>query len=241
MMKPRPPIFSLCGSMASRCGRMALTGLMAFSPVLVWAASQTDTATATNPGRTLTVGAPLNFRVNISKFLFFGIGTGASSTNLTPNSTVDFLDFAPATTTIPANAGGTTAAITGNNNGVSWNGAPPNFSFPTRSLPVRVRANGGRVTLMASVVQPLIPLSGGSTGNLGFNGLTVTSQNGNLPPPPSPSPGTSAGQAGSPILISPPANGVTDYSATWTFTFTPPANTVPGFYNGRLRYTATSP
>jgi len=100
---------------------------------------------------------------------------------------------------------------------------------------VRVHSNGGQVSITASVVQPLAS----AAGTLGFSQLTVTSNNGNILPPLSPNPGTSPG-SGQPRSISPPLNGVSDFSAIWTFTFTPPANALPGVYNGRLSYTATA-
>ena len=240
-MKGRPFAFTMARGARFAWGRHSGVALiataMALAPGLVVAESITVTATA--PTQPINGNAQFNIVVNISKFLFFGIGISVSDYP-TPNSTISTLNFLPfaASVAVPNNAGGTTTGLVGNNNtGVSWNGQAPIFAFPTRSLPVRVHSNAGQVSIVASVVTPLT--SSGFAGNFGFARLTGTSDNVNLPVPPSPNPGTSAGQIGTPIPAGPPMNGITNYSANWTFGFDV-TDGYPGTYSGRLSYTATS-
>ena len=236
-MKGRAFAFTLARWAALACrrhGARVVATVVVLAPGL--AGAETFTITAINATQPINGNARFSMVVDISKFMFFGIGTGVS-TYPTPSSTVDQLNFDPLTASIPAAAGPSTTPVDGQNAGVSWDGTAPQFTFPARSLPVRVHSNGGQVSISASVAIPLATTTGEIAS---FSQLTVTSDNGDVLPPLSPNPGTSQGQTGPPMLVTLPPNGVTDFSGTWTFTFSPDADLLPGAYNGRLRYTATS-
>jgi hypothetical protein len=172
--------------------------------------------TSRGPTSTTTTGlgvpatAHLKFTVNIDKFVFFRLGTGAWPT---PSGTIDGAAF----TLLPTIPGGPTSpAAAANNAAANWNGGAPAFAVsPAGGVPfsVEVRSNGGQVSLRASVGTPLNSTTSANT--IPMSEITVASSNSALPAPAIPNAGT-----GAPVSVTPTAFGtlVTQQTATWTFT-----------------------
>ncbi len=182
------------------------------------------------PFGTLTASARLDFILNIGKFLFFRIGTGAYPT---ASSTIDQVTF----TLVPSiPAGPTTPSFTLNNAVVNWSGSIPSFvaSSSSNVLPVEVRSNAGQVTIRATVSSPLA--SGLNT--IPMSEISIASSDANLPGPTIPNSGT-----GPTVNVTGTAfsNLVTIRSANWTFAYSPVTVPSPGTYSGQLSFTASAP
>lgn len=204
-----------------------LPGFMAATPAR--SDQETSTAPNGNPNRRVTARADLDFVVNIGKFIFFRIGTGAFPTASGTSDTVSF-------NIAPSLAGGSGALTNGNDMMVSWDGALPGFAVISTNavLPVEVRSNAGQVSIRASVISPLV--SGASS--IPMSQVVVTSSDGNLPAPPVPDSGTgsAANVAGTAF-----SSLVTVRSANWTFGYNPTAIPSAGAYSGQISFTASSP
>jgi hypothetical protein len=163
-------------------------------------------ATGTN-----TSSASLDFVLNIGKFIFFRIGTGA----------------------IPA---GGVAPVTGNGTAVAWSGAGPALSATGANtvLPVEVRSNAGPINIKAAAT---LPLSSGAH-TIPLSQISVSSSDANLPAPPIPDTGTGAAVNVTGTAFS---NLVTVRSANWTFSYTPLTSPIAGVYTGQISFTASSP
>lgn len=190
-------------------------------------AMTTGVARAEQTTGTTTTTARLDFVVDMGKFLFFRVGTGAFPAASTTVDTVTLVS----TPTIPP---GGTAPVTGNNTAVNWSGAVPAFTTPSATLPVEVRSNAGQVTLRASVTTPLT--SGANA--IPLSQILVTSSDANLPAPALPDTGT-----GTPVNVAGTAftNLVTIRNATWTFSYTAALSQAAGNYTGQVAFTASAP
>ena len=189
-----------------------------------------DTAT------TLGLGTPafvdLKFTVNIDKFVFFRLGTGAWPTT---SGTVDSAAFT-LTPTIP---GGPTTPVAGNNAAANWSGAAPAFAVAPAAgvkLAVEVRSNGGQVSLRATASTPLTSTTSANT--IPMSEITVASDNATLPAPAIPNAGTGAA-----VNVTPSAFGtlVTQRAANWTFSYANLTSRPAGVYLGQVTFTASSP
>lgn len=195
-------------------------------------------ATLARADQSTTVGlgvpaiAHLKFTVNIDKFVFFRLGTGAWPT---PGGSIDGAAF----TLAPTLPGGPTTPVTANNTAANWSGGAPTFSVSPSSgvqLPVEVRSNGGQVSLRATASTPLTSTTSANT--IPLSEITVTSSNAGLPAPAIPNAGI-----GSAVTVTPTAFGtlVTLQTATWTFSYANLTQRPAGIYNGQVTFTASSP
>lgn len=192
------------------------------------AETKTVTAPSNNTGASLSTTARLNFQINMGKFLFMRLGTGAY-----PNasSIVDTVTF-NTNYTIPA---GSIVPTNGSNKAVAWNGAAPTLTASgTTVLPVEVRSNAGTVTLRASVNTPLA--NGSHT--IPFSRVTITSNNNGLPAPVVPDSGFGASVTVTGTTF---AGLVTTQSANWTFAYINNTPLTAGTYQGQLLFTASAP
>jgi hypothetical protein len=193
-------------------------------------ANQTQQSdTILNPNQAVSTSASLDFTINIGKFVFFRIGTGAYPT---ASGTVDTVTFA-LQPTIPA---GATTPTAGSNKNVSWNGVAPTLAATsTTSLPVEVRSNAGQISLTAAATSLLT--SGSNT--IPFSQVQIATNNSGVPAPTVPNSGVSAAVA---VTSGASFGGlVTQASANWTFSFNGSATPTSGTYNGQITFTATSP
>lgn len=195
-----------------------------------WADQQITTAPNSSKNQAVSASAQLDFIINIGKFIFFRVGTGAYPT---ASSTVDSVTF-NTTPTIPA---GAVTPATGNSTGVNWSGAAPTFSVTTNSntvLPVEVRSNAGQISIRATATTPLA--SGANT--IPLSQIVVTSSDSNLPAPliPDSGQGAAVNVAGTSF-----SNLVTNRSANWTFNYNLLTSPAAGTYNGQITFTASSP
>ncbi len=176
---------------------------------------------------TTTTAADLQFIVDIGKFIFFRVGTGAFPT---PSGTVDTVSF-NATPPIPP---GAVVPVPGNNTTVNWNGVLPTFSAPSTNLPVEVRSNAGQISIRANVVTPLTS----GPNSIPLSQIVLSSSDVNLPAPTVPNTGTgpAVNVAGTAFT-----NLVTIRSANWTFSYTPLITQQAGAYTGQISFTASSP
>ncbi len=184
-------------------------------------------APSTNPNAGVAASARLDFNLNIGKFIFLRVGTGAYPT---ASSTVDTVAINTALQ-IPGVAG-----VPGNGNGVAanWNGSAPTLTASSAVLPVEVRSNAGQVSLRATVNTPL---SNGAV-TMPFSRIAITSSDSLLPAPLIPDSGTGAGVN---VTGTSFANLITQRSANWTFTYTGGVIPAAGVYNGEVRFTASAP
>lgn len=192
---------------------------------VVWADLQTTSAPVSSPTQAVSASARLDFNLNIGKFIFFRVGTGAYPT---ASSTVDTvsLNVVPLVPGTPAN---------GNGAALAWNGsASPFASIASAVLPVEVRSNAGQVSIRAAVS---VPLSNGSQ-TLPMSDISVVSSDTNLPAPPIPSSGMGSSVN---IVGTSFANLVTQRSANWTFSYTGSTAPVAGAYSGQITFTASAP
>ena len=202
---------------------------------LVWlhssavADTQTVTAPVGNPTQAVSVTARLDFTVNIGKFLFFRVGTGAFPT---PSMFVDTVAFSYAPATIPAVA---VVPINANNTAVNWSGGAPGFATPgTTVLPVEVRSNAGPVTIRATATSGLVS----GVNSIALSRVSIASSDANLPAPTIPNAGT--GPAVN-VIGTAFSNLVTVRSANWTFSFNPVPAPLAGAYTGQVTFTASAP
>lgn len=183
-----------------------------------WAAQSTGTT---------TTAADLQFIVDIGKFIFFRVGTGAFPA---ASATIDTVTF-NATPTIPP---GAVVPVPGNNTTVNWNGVLPTFTAPSTNLPVEVRSNAGQISIRANVVTPLTS----GLNSIPLSQIVLSTSDANLPAPTIPNAGTgpAVNVAGTAFT-----NLVTIRSATWTFSYTPLITQRAGAYTGQISFTASSP
>lgn len=189
----------------------------------------TTTASNANPNATVSASADLDFVLNIGKFLFFRVGTGAFPT---ASGTVDSVAF----TLAPSIPAGGVTPVTGNNAGVAWSGALPgiNVSGSNTVLPVEVRSNAGQISVRAAATTALTS----GANSIPLSQITITSSDSNLPAPLVPNTGTGAAVNVTGTAFS---NLVTVRSANWTFAYAPAAMPVAGAYTGQITFTASSP
>lgn len=213
--------------MANRITQGLLSCVVLGSSLPAHADQQVTRAPVSNPTQAVSARARLDFKLNIGKFLFFRVGTGAYPT---ASSTVDTVELnAAASTLLPA-------GVNGNSQPLTWNGSIPTLlANSNASLPVEVRSNAGQISLRTTVSSPLTD----GTSVLPFSNLSITSSDNALPAPPVPDSGT-----GTAVTVQGTAfaNRVTERSANWIFQYTLPGNLpAGGAYNGELTFTATSP
>jgi hypothetical protein len=202
-----------------------LAGIAAAS--VAHAEETTDRAPANNPNRAVSTSARLDFTINIGKFLFFRVGTGAFPT---ASATVDTVTF----NTTPSIPGVPTAPVNGNSTVAGWNKTGPTFTAPGTVLPVEVRSNAGPVSLRATATTLLT--SGGDS--IPLSSVVITSSDANLPAPLVPDTGTGAAVAVAGTAFS---NLVTVRSANWTFAYVNAASPAAGNYTGQITFTASAP
>jgi len=191
---------------------------------------QTAIAPVANPTAAVSVSASLDFTINLGKFLFFRVCTGAYPTASNTIATV-------AVTLSPTIPVGAVVPADGANTAVAWSGAAPSFSaaLTGQALAVEVRSNAGAVTVRAS---PTTALSSGAS-TIPFSQITVVSSDPtNVPAPLIPDTGTGSAVA---IAGSSFSNLVTTRSATWTFGYSNSIGVAAGNYTGQVTFTASSP
>lgn len=186
-----------------------------------WAEADTDGGG--NFNAPLSATARLDFQVNMGKFIFFRLGSGAYPTADPTFNTATFGLVVPPGAVTPA---------AGNNTAVVWDGTLPTYN--STSFPVELRSNAGQVSLRANVLLPLT--SGANT--IPLSQVVVTSSDPNFPAPAIPNNGTGAA-----VLVPGTSFGnlVTERAATWNFAFSPATPPAAGIYNGRISFTASSP
>ncbi|MCJ0764770.1 hypothetical protein [Variovorax terrae] len=171
--------------------------------------------------------ANLDFVLNIGKFIFFRVGTGAFPT---ASATVDTVAF----NAVPAIPAGAVVPVAGNNTTVVWNGALPAFTAAATSLPVEVRSNAGQISIRATATTPL----NSGANNIPLSQIVLSSSDANLPAPVVPNTGTGPAVNVTGTAFS---NLVTVRSANWTFSYNPLATQRAGVYTGQISFTASSP
>lgn len=222
---------SRLGPLKRRCLADAACALACVMSTLPATADEaTTTASSRNPNARVSASADLDFILNIGKFLYFRVGTGAFPT---PSATIDTVSFTVAPV-IPG--GGVTPSGSGNNVAVDWNGAAPGASVAgsNTALPVEVRCNGGPVSIRAMVSAPLA--SGAST--IPMSQIAVASSDANLPAPPLPAAGTGPAVD---VASTGFGNLVTVRNAVWTFSYAPVTLPAAGNYSGQISFTASTP
>lgn len=186
---------------------------------------QTTSAPTSSPTQAVSASARLDFNLNIGKFIFFRVGTGAYPT---ASSTLDTVSLT-VKPSVPATPAG------GNGLAVGWDGsASPFASIASVVLPVEVRSNAGQVSIRAAVS---VPLSNGSQ-TLPMSDISVVSSDASLPAPPLPASGTGASVNVTGTAF---ANLVTQRSANWTFSYTGSTAPMAGAYSGQITFTASAP
>ena len=182
-----------------------------------------------NPNQTVSASAHLDFVINMGKFVFFRVGTGAYPT---ASATIDSVSFT-LQPSIPASAA---TPVVGNNQNVSWNGTAPSFgTSATTVLPVEVRSNAGTISLTATASTLLT--SGANT--IPFSQVLVSSSDtANLPAPSIPNSGVGPVVT---VVGTSFANLVTQRAANWTFSYSGSGAPAAGTYTGQITFTAMSP
>lgn len=212
---------------ASMAWPACLMLLVAGAPLAAWADTNTTTAPLTNPRQAVSASARLDFTVNVGKFIFFRVGTGAFPT---ASGTVDTVSF----NTVPSIPGGPTTPVNGASTGVSWNKTVPSFTAPGTTLPVEVRSNAGAVSIRATATTPLTS----GADSIPLSSVVITSSDANLPAPLVPDTGTGAAVAVTGTAFS---NLVTVRAANWTFAYANAASPTAGNYTGQITFTASAP
>ncbi len=174
-----------------------------------------------------TTSARLDFVVDMGKFLFFRVGTGAFPG---ASGTVDTVTF-NAVPTIPA---GAVVPVPGNNTTVNWSGALPTFTTTNTVLPVEVRSNAGQISIRATATTPLTS----GPNSIPLSQIVLTSSDVNLPAPVLPNAGTGAAVNVTGTAFT---NLVTVRNANWTFAYNPAITQPAGNYSGQVTFTASSP
>lgn len=185
---------------------------------------QTTTAPLSAPEQTVSASAALDFNINIGKFIFFRVGSGAFPV---ASGTVD-------TVTLDTSASFPASVTNGTAMPLSWDGSVPLFaSTANATLPVEVRSNAGQIALRTTVVSPL---SNGSA-SIPFSAIHIVSSDSNLPAPPVPDSGTGAAVNVTGTAF---ANLVTERVADWTFSYADSSDSTAGSYTGVLMFTASA-
>ena len=200
-------------------GSIVILSIQAF-PV---AAEQTQSTTGSVQRTTI---ARLDFKVNIEKWVFFGIGDGTSTSTSFPAAS--------------SNINSATLAVTpsgtftnGNSLGISWNGSPPTMTGSSAGLPVQITSNSGAVEVSATVHTSLT--EAGSGAILPFSQVGISSSDANFPAPVIPDSGSGVAVA---IPGSHSGGYVTKRNAIWTFSVSSPAAVPAGSFSGRVTFTA---
>jgi hypothetical protein len=211
----------------ARARALLVVGVLWFCVKPVDAAAGLDVDSGGPPNGLLSAQASLDFTINIGKFLFFRVGTGAYGS--VANTTVDRVTFNLAIPPVP-----TTPPAGANNVQAPWDMTLPIFVGSSNVLGAEVRSNAGQVSIQASVSSPLT--SGANT--IPFSQITVASSDANLPAPAIPDVG-----AGTPVNVTGTsfAGRVTVRNANWTFSYSPVGFPVPGNYSGSVLFTASAP
>lgn len=209
--------------------RVARLGCAVLMMATVHAGADTGTQSATilNPNRAVSAQANLDFAINIGKFVFFRVGTGAFPT---ASGTVDVVGF----TLQPSIPAGGVVPVTGNKISVPWNGAAPTMNASAAvSLPVEVRSNAGTISITATATTPLAS----GADSIPLSQIVITSSDSNLPAPLVPNAGV-----GPPVSVVATsfAGLVTQRSANWSFAYNQLTNPPAGAYSGQITFTATS-
>lgn len=177
---------------------------------------------------TATSVARLDFIVNVGKFIFFRVGTGAFPGPSGAISTVSF-------SAVPSIPPAALAPITSNNTAVNWSGALPTLSAAATTLPVEVQSNAGQISIRAAATTALTS----GANNIPLSQIVLTSSDANLPAPVIPNfgfTGIAVNVAGTDFT-----NLVTIRNANWTFAYNPPTTQPAGVYTGQISFTASSP
>lgn len=195
---------------------------LVLAALLLASASHAHQVTGTN-----SASANLDFVVEIGKFIFFRVGTGAFPA---ASGTIDTVAF----NAVPAIPAGAVVPVPGNNTTVNWNAALPSFSAAATVLPVEVRSNAGQVTIRATATTPL----NSGANNIPLSQILLSTSDANLPAPAIPDTGT-----GLAVNVAGTAFGnlVTQRNANWTFSYNPPVTQRAGNYTGQVTFTASSP
>lgn len=206
---------------------LILAGTAAALPLAVNAESNVQTGTATAaPGAT----AHVDFQITIPKILYLRVGSGSSYTTnvLTAVTTVDLVQFAPAST------------VVGNSTAVAGTGGDLTGGVETAAIV----SNSGNVTLNATANGAGI--SDGNNDFIAFSQIGTAAAKLNSTTP-LPAPVLTNGTSGNVTLLA-PATKLIVQDAKWTYTYlnttNPPAGTyggANGTNNGRVTYTATMP
>lgn len=207
--------------------RLKRLGLMALGLALsTWGGPALAYQSATG---TTSATAFLDFEINIDKFIFFRIGTGAFPT---ASGTIDTVNF----TLTPQITPGPITPANGNSTAVNWNILAPtyNVSGSNLVLPVEVRSNAGTVTLRAAVTSALVS----GANSIPLSEITIASSNANLPAPLIPNAGTGPAVNVTGTAFS---NLVTVRSANWTFSYSAATSPMAGVYAGQITFTASAP
>jgi hypothetical protein len=202
---------------------LAALALFAAMPV------QADQSTASSSSnQAVTTQANLDFIINMGKFVFLRVGTGAYPS---ASTTIDTVSFA-LSPTIPA---GSVVPATGNNQSVAWSGAAPgnSVSAPT-TLPVEIRGNVGSIRLSATATAPLTS----GTNSIPLSQILIATSDSNLPAPTVPDSGVGPSVTVSGTSFS---GLVTQRLANWTFSYVNSVTPVAGAYTGQITFTAASP
>lgn len=203
----------------------ALQGLL--TSAAAWADQATTTAPNAQPNQAVSASADLDFIINIGKFIFFRVGTGAYPT---ASATVDTV----ALNAVPNIPAGAVVPVPGNNTTVVWNGALPSFTTAASSLPVEVRSNAGQISIRATATTPL----NSGANNIPLSQIVLSSSDINLPAPVVPNTGTGAAVN---VTSTGFSNLVTVRNANWTFSYNPLVTQRAGVYTGQISFTASSP
>jgi len=160
----------------------------------------------------LSANAKLNIQVTIPKILFLQVGTGTYPNNV---ATVDTVSIS-----VPAaNVGDGTAVVGG-------------------AVAVRVRGNGGNVSLNSNTPGPLL---NDSSDQLAFTTISATTDNASLGHP-----AFAASGNGTAVTLT-ATNRVFDQTANWTYRYANTAVVAEGTYGGtvakqgQVTYTASLP
>ena len=209
---------------ATRLVRLGLTALGL--ALITWGGPAWAYQSAT--GTTSATGF-LDFEINIDKFIFFRVGTGAFPS---ASGTVDTVNF----TLTPQIPPGPVTPANGNSTALNWTAVAPtyNVSGSNLVLPVEVRSNAGTVSLRAAVTSALVS----GANSIPLSQITIASSDPNLPAPLIPNAGTGPAVNVTGTAFS---NLVTVRSANWTFSYSAATAPRAGIYNGQITFTASAP
>lgn len=189
-----------------------------------------DTENSTNFNNP-TVGASLNYRVNIPSIIYFRVGSATK--DLVDKVTIDLnqsLQFSSGTSTFNggANPLGNGTEIAATDNG---------------DLVVDVRGNVGDIVITYEIIGNVNGLDNGAGRFIPYSQIkTTSSDNTNLPAPVLENGASAGGSTGTSVTIAGHEHGnrVVDRQAVWTYSYLNQIIPVAGTYEGRVEYTASA-